>query len=147
MKYLTCLVVLALVAVVSSVEYDLACNYVGEFDYQEDKCACLEPYGGDDCSHPRKSKVAAFLLSFCFGALGADRFWLGYTGIGIAKLLLNLFIGIPACVSRCVGGKKVLGAISGCWGLGMFLFWIIDWSFILTNRLYEANGIQLYQDM
>lgn len=39
---------------------------------------------------PPKSKVAAALLAFFFGALGIHNFYLGATGAGIAQLLLTL---------------------------------------------------------
>ena len=45
-----------------------------------------------------KSYVTAILLSFFFGGLGVDRFYLGYTGLGIAKLLTLGGLGVWALI-------------------------------------------------
>ncbi len=49
-------------------------------------------------SQEPKSYTTAVLLSFFLGGLGVDRFYLGYTGIGIAKLLTLGGFGIWALV-------------------------------------------------
>ena len=36
---------------------------------------------------PVKSQATAFVLSWLLGCVGADRFYLGYTGLGVLKLL------------------------------------------------------------
>ena len=41
-----------------------------------------------------KSKTTALLLSVLVGGLGIDRFYLGYTGMGILKLLTGGCLGI-----------------------------------------------------
>ncbi len=65
-----------------------------------------------------KSKTTALILSVLVGGLGVDRFYLGYTGIG----LLKLFTG-------------------GCFGI----LWIIDIIYIATGKLLPADG-SAYED-
>lgn len=60
-----------------------------------------------------KSYATAILLSFFFGALGVDRFYLGYTGLGLAKLFT-------------FGGF-------GIWAL-------IDFILIVTKNVTDSNG-------
>ena len=60
-----------------------------------------------------KSKTTALLLSFFLGGLGIDRFYLGYTGLGVAKLLT-------------------------CGGLGIWS--LIDFIMICTGSLRPADG-------
>jgi TM2 domain-containing membrane protein YozV len=38
---------------------------------------------------PRKSKIAAGLLGIFLGGFGVHRFYLGYTGIGVAQILVT----------------------------------------------------------
>ena len=45
-----------------------------------------------------KSYMTALLLSIFLGGLGIDRFYLGYTGLGIAKLLTLGGVGIWALI-------------------------------------------------
>lgn len=61
----------------------------------------------------QKSWVVALILSIFLGVLGIDRFYLGYTGKGILKLI--------------TGG-----------GLG--IWWLIDLIRIASNSLPDANG-------
>ena len=60
-----------------------------------------------------KSYTAAIVISFFFGYLGIDRFYLGYTGLGIAKLLT-------------LGG-------CGIWAL-------IDFILIIARKVNDAQG-------
>ena len=63
-----------------------------------------------------KSYITAILLSFFLGALGVDRFYLGYTGLGVFKLLT-------------FGGL-------GVWAL-------IDFILIILRKIPAANGSAL----
>lgn len=63
-----------------------------------------------------KDWLAAVLISFFVGVLGIDRFYLGYTGLGILKLVT-------------FGG-------CGIWAL-------IDFILILLGKVTDANGLPL----
>ncbi|CBL16638.1 TM2 domain-containing protein [Ruminococcus champanellensis] len=63
-----------------------------------------------------KSKTTAIILSVLVGSLGVDRFYLGYTGLGILKLLT-------------------------CGGLGIWT--LIDLIRICTGSLKAADGSEL----
>ena len=66
-----------------------------------------------------KSKTTALILSILVGGLGVDRFYLGYTGMGVLKLLTG-----------------------GCFGI----LWIIDIVNIATGKLLPADG-SAYDDL
>lgn len=65
---------------------------------------------------PQRDFLTTVLISFFLGGLGVDRFYLGYTGLGVAKLLT-------------LGG-------CGVWAL-------IDFILILTGSLKDAQGRDL----
>ncbi|MFH1463399.1 MAG: TM2 domain-containing protein [Pseudomonadota bacterium] len=59
--------------------------------------------GGEPLARPRdggglRSQSTAFLLSLFLGGLGADRFYLGYTGLGVVKLLTGGGFGVWALI-------------------------------------------------
>lgn len=67
-----------------------------------------------------KNKTIALILSVLLGGLGIDRFYLGYTGMGILKLLTG-----------------------GCLGI----LWIIDIVFIAMGKLQPADGSPYEEDV
>ncbi len=44
-------------------------------------------------ARPPKSRVSYILLGFFLGGLGVHNFYAGYSGRGVAQLLITLFIG------------------------------------------------------
>jgi TM2 domain-containing membrane protein YozV len=60
-----------------------------------------------------KDWMVTLLLSIFLGTIGVDRFYLGYTGLGIVKLL----------------------TFGGCG-----IWWLIDLIKILTGSMTDANG-------
>lgn len=67
-----------------------------------------------------KSKTTALILSILVGGIGVDRFYLGYTGMGILKLLTG-----------------------GCFGV----LWIIDIVNIATGKLLPKDGSSYEEDL
>ena len=85
------------------------------------------PMGGAVAFMPaqQKSKIAAGILGILVGFLGIHNFYLGYTGKGIAQLLISVL------------SLGLLSPISGLWGL-------IEGILILTGSInVDATGIPL----
>ncbi len=64
----------------------------------------------------QRSFVVTLILSILLGGLGVDRFYLGYIGLGIVKLI--------------TGG-------------GFGIWWLIDIILIATGKMKDADGNEL----
>ena len=60
-----------------------------------------------------KSFVTVLLLSLFLGGLGVDRFYLGYTGLGIAKLLTFGGLGVWALIDFIMIAMRKVKAADG----------------------------------
>ena len=56
------------------------------------------PYNAAPSGESDKEFIVAVLLSWFLGTLGVDRFYMGYTGLGVAKLLTLGGCGIWALI-------------------------------------------------
>lgn len=87
-----------------------AVRFAGRFDSGGVEVHALREIiegGGRLMAH--KNKLTAILLSIFTGGLGIDRFYLGYTGLGVAKLLTCGGLGIWALIDLimiCTGSLR-----------------------------------------
>ena len=82
-----------------------------------------QPYA--PAGYEQKSRIAAGILGILLGSLGIHNFYLGYTGKGIAQLLIS----VCSCFS--------LSIVSGIWGL-------IEGIMLLTQQgQVDAKGVPL----
>lgn len=85
-------------------------------------CGCNIGNNTNTSNNKSKSKIAAGILGILLGSLGVHNFYLGYSGKGVAQLLITIL----SC--------GILAVVSGIWGL-------IEGIMILTGSInVDANG-------
>jgi len=127
-------------------------------------CSCESQFAQSNCQYTRKSKKTAFWLSFFLGSWGADRFYLGWAGLGCAKLIFTIvpcFLSCYVRVRRALlkaqseGVEKptlppILLALT-CAVLLLYLlmmvWWMTDWILILKNSTPDHAGYSLYNNL
>ena len=62
---------------------------------------------------PTKSRAVTYILSWLLGWLGIDRFYLGYTGLGILKLVTCGGCGIWALIDMIIVGIGMMKDAQG----------------------------------
>ncbi|MBI5817509.1 MAG: TM2 domain-containing protein [Verrucomicrobia bacterium] len=62
---------------------------------------------------PVKSQTVTFVLSLLLGVLGVDRFYMGYTGLGILKLVTIGGCGIWALIDFAMIGMGIMKDAQG----------------------------------
>lgn len=62
---------------------------------------------------PAKSQAVAFVLSWLLGFLGVDRFYLGYTGLGVVKLITLGGCGIWSLIDFALIGMRSMKDAQG----------------------------------
>lgn len=62
---------------------------------------------------PHKSHLIAIVLSILLGVLGFDRFYLGYTGLGVVKLITLGGLGVWAIIDLILIATKNVKPIDG----------------------------------
>jgi TM2 domain-containing membrane protein YozV len=62
---------------------------------------------------PEKSQTVTFILSWLLGVFGVDRFYLGYTGLGVLKLVTAGGCGIWALIDFAMVGMGIMKDAKG----------------------------------
>lgn len=122
---------------------------------KDGNCVCdkgwLTWLNSRQCSYKQTSKIFAFVLSFLFGFVGIDWFFLSrkdtlYILCGILKLLISTgcCIWSPlAAKSKSKNATTAASCLSVSLTLIAFIWWFVDWIRVLFNSFPDGNGASL----
>lgn len=127
-------------------------------NHEKSYCVCEAKYIGTYCEKDQKTKGIAAVLEFFVGAYGASEFYLGYTALGVIKILLGVFGCCGAYVAACMGFACANNEQEGAAGCAMAVcgvfvclcftassIWVIvQFIMILAGAVNDANGNPLY---
>lgn len=150
------LLILVFITVASACLIDEDCGGIEQGKCVNATCYCLKRYADVDCGYRRKDKLTVFLISFFAGGTGADRFILGYIGLGVGKLILAFSPCVMSCGLICLAAvlKDSGFAVYGIYlcimimaYLAAFAWWLADWILIITGDMKDVNGYSLFDNM
>ena len=122
-------------------------------DFADTSKNIADASSNDPWTRAGKDKTVTIILSIFLGALGVDRFYLGYTQKGIVKLLSLLSIALVGIIflilSQFLSYRdiEVVGIIAmilaAILGIVTVIFYIADIVRLLTGKLLPKAAVQI----
>ena len=122
-------------------------------DFADTSKNIADASSNDPWTRAGKDKTITIILSIFLGALGVDRFYLGYTQKGILKLLFPFLIILVGIIFLILSqflsyrGIEVVGIIAmilaAILGIVTVIFYIADIVRLLTGKLLPKAAVQI----
>jgi len=129
----------------------------GSCDPVTGKCVCKDDWYTTDAAKPcnteKKARITAILLHVFVGNFGTAPFYLGWTGYGVAMLLMCCLPCVCMCIVMCgaagAGDEKgpmvamclpLFQALFGCASFGLWVAIII---FIANDKARDGDNVPL----
>lgn len=119
----------------------------------EKTCLCAEgyvDYEGGVCNEQKLRRTSAFAMSFIFGLLGGDYFYMArgsseYNGLGSFCLIMLVISAILKFISQ--SSESSSSTVCGLFGyviwVGLFVWWIVRWIQIVAGPCYFKDGMDI----
>lgn len=101
-------------------------------------CKCEEDWADPECSTRRKSQMTAFFYSLFLGMFGADYFYLGFYGWGLAKIAVLCGWGFGILITLLYT-HWISGTVVVVWGFPITFWWITDIIRTASGPIYAYN--------